>query len=274
MAYFNSSIDPTTGESNGLTLQEFVQENVNSAVEQSNFESYTDQINIEDYNDSVSNKTWGLDRILTGKFKQRCDVIFNSTIDIETRQALEDILLRGEYDGFSFASDIQHKDNPSIEGQRRLAMANLFLSNPDTFKLMCKKKINLFHGTNGTALSGITENGLMNIYDLNQSGYDVQTGEKWSRIDGKHRSFVSFADILDTSTGYATISPSEGVIGSNMDFPILVGITTDTANYSGVVSVHSDLSEVGVKGVSADNIEIICKIDGEETPPSKNYHFK
>ena len=224
----------------------------NSSISESVSDGYTDHINMSDYADSKC--CYQLDQILKGKFKQKCDTIFDNVTDSTQRKMLEDILFRGQVGDYTFASDTWHKDNPSLEGQRRIDMANLYLNNPDTFKVICEKKIDLFHGTNGVALSDISKNGLMSFHDLNQSGYDVQTGEKWSRIPGYDRSFISFADILDISTFYS----SQTIDGTKMDFPILIGITTDVAEANGTVNVSSDISEVGVLGVPADQIGLVC----------------
>jgi hypothetical protein len=91
-----------------------------------------------------------------------------------------------------------------VEGQRRLSMAYLFVKNPSTFNTLAENKVNLFHGTNSTALPTILEYGLGSIDSSEKRGLDVQTGEQWSRINGK-RSFVSLTDVLGIAEGYSTL---------------------------------------------------------------------
>ena len=231
---------------------------------------YFEDIDLSKYEETQC--VYTLDQILKYSYPDVCNVFFDIAPSDESRLVLEEILLRGEYDGFKFASDLPHKDNPSIESDRRIAMANLYLRNPETFEFICQNKIDLFHGTNGTALESILNNGLCSLAESSQNDIEVTTGEEWSRTYTGNRSFVSFADVLDIAKEYSNINPSDAV--EEYDFPIIIGTTTEAADRTGVIPISSDVSEVGVRGkldvsdikaifVPSDKVELVKQMIGD-----------
>jgi len=73
------------------------------------------------------------------------------------------ILYEGGYDNFSASSGIM-KNNPHLERKKRVAFAYLLATNPETFEMIDKNNINLFHGTNANALPNILKYGLITVY--------------------------------------------------------------------------------------------------------------
>jgi len=56
------------------------------------------------------------------------------------------------------------KNNPHLERKKRVAFAYLLATNPETFEMIDKNNINLFHGTNANALPNILKYGLITVY--------------------------------------------------------------------------------------------------------------
>lgn len=205
-------------------------------------------------------------------YENICNVFFDMAPSKKARATLQEILLRGEFDGFSFSSKLHNRNNPSIEASRRIAMANLYVQNPESFKYIVKNKIDLFHGTNANALESIINNGLFSLSESSNKGIEVTTGEEWSR-GLSQRGFVSFADIFDISKYYSQISGEQN--NADLDFPIIIGTTTAAADKAGTIKVWSDVCEIGVRGkldpseikaifVPEDKVEITKKIVGDK----------
>ena len=226
---------------------------------------YDSDINYENYRDT--NCRFSLEQIMNPQYKVLCDKMFDAAPTEEARQVLEDILYRGKANGFNFASETDHKDNPGIEETRRASMAELYLKNPQTFKYICDNKIDLFHGTSAVALPSILNNGLTSLRESQKNSIDVKTGEEWSRSDKFIRGFVSFTDVLETSKYYSQISLKNEI---DLSFPIIFGTTTEEVNKYNHFAISSDVSEVGVNGkLSVDSIKTIM-VPGDKIDLVKN----
>jgi hypothetical protein len=98
-------------------------------------------------------------------YPKLCNLFISLAQTKEQKEKLESILYNGGYLDYSISSDVVNKDNPSIEACRRITMAYLILRNPDTFDMMVKNKVCLYHGTNGNALPGILTYGLNSVVE-------------------------------------------------------------------------------------------------------------
>ena len=216
---------------------------------------YTDY-KLEDVKDSISH------------YSQLCNMLFNLTTTEEQKSILQEILYEGGYNGFALNSDITNKDNPMLEAQRRLAMGYLFARNPESFKILAAKNVNLFHGTRSVNLYTIAKYGLRSFSLLEDMGIKVTTGEKWSRINNR-RGFISFTDILDIAQDYSTIESETD--NKDMSFGIIVGTTVNDVYGAGKYTITSDVPEVGVNstlplesikviGVPSDKVEFVKRI--------------
>ena len=205
-------------------------------------------------------------------YDKLCNIFLKSAPDKETKDKLVSILYEGHCDGFYFCSGETNKNNPNIEGLRRISMADLLLRNPETFDFMVSNKVCLFHGTNGNALPSILKHGLTSARESKNRGIEVNTGEEWSRI-GSDRNFISFADVLDYAEAYSSLSPN-GKGNDALSFPVIVGTTVDDLLDAGKYDVFSGISEVGVKGclplenirmigVPSDKVSYVSKLIGD-----------
>ena len=199
---------------------------------------------------------YSLDQMINyPKIKDAFNKLFDLAQDEKTKAKLEEILYKGGIDGFSFSTKLSNSDNPSVEGQRRIAMANLLVTHPDTFNTLVENKINVFHGTSSAVLSSILTHGLNSGLESQQNGIDVLTGEEWSR-GGEQRSFVSFTDLLDMAKGYSAVSTSKSK--NDSDFEVVIATTTDDIKQEKLVRIHSDTPEIGVKSkLPSDKIKAI-----------------
>lgn len=99
------------------------------------------------------------------KYGEKLLNVINTFLDLAKSDAIKDkiskIFYYGGYGNYKLSTDrIPHRDNIYIDFQRRISMAYLLLTNPDTFEVFAQNNINLFHGTNGNALPGIFKYGL------------------------------------------------------------------------------------------------------------------
>lgn len=176
--------------------------------------------------------------------------------DAQTKAKMESILYNGGYENFKLSSDLMNKDNAMLDGWRRISMASLLLTNPETFDYFVKNGINLFHGTRGIALPSILANGLYSLYDLQQQNIEVKTGEAWSMIKNNSRDFISFTDILDLANAYSVSSNNSD---SNLDFRVLVCTTSEIAKNLPTSKIGSDTPEIGINNkLAKENIKAIC----------------
>ncbi len=185
-----------------------------------------------------------LEQILESeRFKEIAELFIETANTEKEREVLKQILYEGRYEDYYFTSNLSNRDNPYIEGQRRIAMANLFRTNPDTFYQLAKNKLNLFHGTNANALPSILKYGLNSAQKSDDQGIKVTTGEKSTRMYNL-RKFVSFADILDIAKDYATLRPEEGK--EELSFEVVICISSEIARELGTAIIRSDIVEVGI----------------------------
>lgn len=201
-------------------------------------------------------------------YEEICKIFFELAPNEIIKEKLRNILYNGESNGFVFNTYKSNMDNPQIEVQRRISMAYLLIRNQETYEFMEKNKINLFHGTNSNALSNILKYGVNSFSESNKNNIPVVTGEKSTRIN-RERDFVSFTDVLDIAEDYSTLSPTNAK--ENLSFPVIIGTTMEDVIKTGMCSVHSDTSEIGVKnklplenirliGVPSDKVEFVKKI--------------
>ncbi len=188
-------------------------------------------------------------------YEMLCDAFLNLARDKDTLEKLKGILYQGGWEGYGVSSHLDRKDNPHIEIQRRLGIARLLVSEPETFQFFVDHKVNLFHGTNANALPGIFQYGLNSVNALKELGLAVETGESWSRIRGE-RAFISLSDVYDTSEGYSMMTPQEKK--GFLSFEVMVCTSEEEVRKHRIVRVSSDLSEVGVYGTLP--VESICCI--------------
>ena len=210
-----------------------------------------------------------LDQLMENpRYKEICDLFINSAKTLEERETFEKILLEGQFEDFYFVSHTCNKDNPFIEGKRRLAMASLYKTNPDTFLELVRNRINLFHGTNANALPSILKYGLNSSQKSVDDGIEVVTGEKSTRMYQERR-FVSFTDIFEIAKGYATLSPEKRK--EELNFEVVVCTTTEDAHKIGVRTISSDVVEMGIMNnvpvssikaliVPEDRVEFVKKL--------------
>lgn len=205
-------------------------------------------------------------------YDKLCEVFFNMAPDEETRKTLKEILYEGRVGEYYIGTTIYIRDNPTIEGKRRIGMANILITNPETFNYIVGNGIDLFHGTNANALPSIIKGGLNSVKKSVEDGIAVITGEEWSRGD-KLRNFVNLTDVIDIARGYSGLSRKGGT--ELMSFPILFCMRTEDIKKCGVCPpIMSDLPEIGVKDnipldkiaaicVAPDKVEIVEKIVGD-----------
>lgn len=173
-------------------------------------------------------------------------------------------------------NEVRYKNNPSIEGEKRLNMAYLLLKEPQVIGTMQKSSGHFFHGTNANALPYILKYGINSVDTSIENHITVNTGEKWSRIQGK-RSFVSITDCLNDALRYANMKPNEnGNIDNMLNFGVTLGISLESMEGIQTIPVKSDLSEIGIVGnvpinhvkfliVPQDKIEFVRKMIGSKS---------
>lgn len=179
------------------------------------------------------------------------------------------ILYDGGFDDFSVNGDlymeeeVSYKNNPGIEGRKRMDMAYLLLNNPQMVETIQKSKAHFFHGTNANALFNILKYGIYSEKKSFDNNIDVVTGEEWSRRDVK-RNFVSLTDCLDIALRYANMQPTDVEAQKNelLNFGVVIGVSLESMEGITAFGVDSDISEVGVLGsVPIDNIKFLAVPD-------------
>jgi hypothetical protein len=166
------------------------------------------------------------------------------------REELSGILYEGGYDDFTVNAE-NLRNNPDIERNKRMKYAYLAATNPETFEVMAKNNVILFHGTKSSALPNILKYGMNSVNELSKKGIEATTGEKWSRINGQ-RSFISFTDDLSVACSYASSQSQEDSFGA------LIGMSTSSTEKLKSFCVSSDLPELGIKdSVSLEHIKVI-----------------
>lgn len=188
-------------------------------------------------------------------YQDICNIFFDLASDDKMRETLEEVLYYGGCNGLVFNTELGNKDNPFLEGKRRISMAYLLIRNPETFYYFVQNKINLFHGTNGNALPPIIKYGLTSFDESEKRGINVTTGESWSR-EPSGRDFVSLTDILSVACFYSAAKPDSD---ESLNFGIVFGVSFSDIAHMGRCYVSSDVPEVGIRDkVPAENIKTIC----------------
>ena len=185
-----------------------------------------------------------------------CEKFFELAKDDEMKLKLKEILYNGKYKDFSIHSNLGLKTNCYVIVKKRVSMAYLLVRNPESFDVLMENKVNLFHGTNYNALPSILKYGLKSGKSLERDGINVVTGEKWSRIGGEQRDFISLTDVLDIALHYSGLKPSSGE--KNLSFEVVIGTADDDVRKFGLRSARSDIPEIGVeRGVPLECIKVI-----------------
>lgn len=196
------------------------------------------------------------EQIIDENYRKVCDRLLSKVKDEKVLEKMKSILYEGGIGEYGVNSGRASKDNPFLDGKKRIAIAYLMATTPETFELIEKNNIQIFHGTNINALPSILIHGLNSVDGLTEKGVEVTTGENWSRIGGK-RNYMSFTDDLDVALDYARIKPSKETKGES--FGIVLGMNQEGLEGLSECSVDSDLPEIGIQGnVSIDRIKMIA----------------
>lgn len=183
--------------------------------------------------------------------------ILMSLVPEDKKKIAESILFDGHYNGYDVSSNLDVRNNPRIEFQRRISMLYLLITNPKTFDYFVKNKINVFHGTNGNALASITKNGVLSKKTALEKNIDVNTGEAVILDMVEPRDFISFTDVLDIAENYSGLTPKGGE--NDMSFEVIVGTSEENINQVRTKKIHSAVSEIGVVDkFPLDKIKVIC----------------
>ena len=176
----------------------------------------------------------------------------------EVRKKLHEILYDGKCENFEVNSKIMNKDNADMEMCRRFNFASLLLISPQTFEILMKNNITLFHGSNSVALESILKNGMFSEKEMIKNEKEIKTGE----YSFEARNFISFTDDIDLALDYASITPN-GIKG-NTSFGMLIGTSPDDLNSEDndicyTTSVKSNIPEVGIiDKLPIENIRVIA----------------
>ena len=171
--------------------------------------------------------------------------------------------------------EVLYKNNPWLESKKRLNMAYLLAENPKMIDTITNKSACFFHGTNANALPNILKYGMNSVNKSIESNIEINTGEEWSRINGK-RSFISLTDCLDIALKYAHSNPIN--INSSdtlLNFGIIIGTSLKDMKDVNAFSINSDIPEVGIDNhlsldhikflaVPENNLEFVKKIVGQK----------
>ena len=188
--------------------------------------------------------------------KEMSEKFFNLAKNDDTKRVLNEILYEGKYGNYIFSSGITNKDNDVLEVERRIAMANLFITNPASFYMLASNNVNLFHGTKANALFSILKYGMNSLSESSKKGIEVTTGEEWSRVQGQERKFISFTDSFDVAQIYSNKKTSDEE--NNMNFEMIIGISSDDIKDNYTSSIVSDVPEIGIiNNLSKEIIKII-----------------
>ena len=189
-------------------------------------------------------------------YQNACQLFLQLTTNKSMREKMQSILYNGGYQNYSLNTGLANKDNPMLEIQRRLSMGYLLLTNEEAFDYFVENNINLFHGTNISALPSIIKYGVNSSLRSINNGIDVTTGERSTRTVHE-RSFVSFTDVLDVARDYSTIRPEKN--DDRLSFGVVIGTSKSDAIAAGTMIVRSEICEVGIKdNLPKESIKIIC----------------
>lgn len=108
------------------------------------------------------------------KYDQLCNQFLEMTKDNNIKEKIQSILYKGGYKDFSVNTGLT-KNNQFIEIKKRIGYAYLLATNPETFDILNKNDINLFHGTNANALPNILKYGMQSVDKQVNAGLNVST---------------------------------------------------------------------------------------------------
>lgn len=199
------------------------------------------------------------------------------------KDAIEQIMKNGEYNGFKLNSMLSNKkDSQVVERNRRIDFAEMILFDENLFYNLANNGLNVFHGTKIDALETILSKGLFSSSELNEKEIELKTGEeyamrnnpKYSEYDYKNnlpkRGFISLTDDFTTSAQYADFRYEEldeysinrgKIIRRDKNIPIILCFNgTDIKQEHGksLVNVKSDCNEIGVtESINSSDIKCI-----------------
>lgn len=195
------------------------------------------------------------DLLKSPSFKLMCDKFFGLARNENDINVLKEILYNGCFNGVQFYSKIVNKQNSVLEADRRVGMANLYITNPESFYTIMGNKVDLFHGVNANALFSILKYGINSLAESERQGITVTTGEKWSR-SLKKREFISFTDSFDAAQNYAGIKSINGT--EELSFEMIIGISKEDIKEKYTSEIISDVPEVGItSSIPVENIKVI-----------------
>lgn len=192
-------------------------------------------------------------KYISSKFLER----YGDTSDIEK---MKSILFEGGFDDFTINSG-RTKNNPLLEGNRRIAYAYLLANHPETFDKIQKDNVILFHGTRVDALPNILKYGMKSFAESIREGIDVTTGEQSTRMGG-NREFISFTDDIGIALDYASIGGSKEQESS---FGVMIGMSIDSLEQLRTCNVASDTPEIGIRdNIPVEHIKMLMVPPGKE----------
>lgn len=221
------------------------------------------------------------EQIVSPMYKKVAEKIISLAIDEDTERKLNGILYEGGFNDFSvngsrhMEREVSLKNNPTIEMKKRLNMAYSLLKNPQVIETIQKSGAYFFHGTNANALPSILKYGINSVDISKENKINVNTGEEWSRIEGK-RNFVSITDCLEVALSYSNIKPKDDNFVDNLlNFGVIIGISMENMEDLDTFSVMSDIPELGIQNnlpldhikflaVPADKTEFVKKMVGKK----------
>lgn len=185
-----------------------------------------------------------------------------------SRKKWNGILYEGGFDNFSvngyfhMEREVLYKNNPTIEAKNRLNMAYLLLTNSQMVEVMKERNAHFLHGTNANALPSILKYGINSVDTSTKNDITVNTGEEWSRINGK-RNFVSLTDCLHEALSYARMNQKDNnTTNELLNFGVVIGASFEDMEGIRISRVISDIPEIGVVGnLPVDHIKFLAVPD-------------
>lgn len=191
-------------------------------------------------------------------FKAMEKLLFDLVVTNEQRLTLEDILYRGKYDNYQ---TLNVMSNPNSVGSYRIAMANLFLNNPETFQYLFNNHLNLFHGApaDSNKLISILNKGLLSTSKFEENGIPMKK---------------SIFPILDQAISLSTDidQTKEFSFSNNNDqFPIIICTNADLFNVypdrnyqlSARIEGEIPVDNIGALLVPEDKVDYVKSLVGD-----------
>lgn len=246
--YINDGIDTENKKRNiSIHAQQVTTNNVDSVIDN----SVADK---EDINDLF---------VKYPEYKRLCECFLELANSDIQKDAIEQIMKYGEYNGFKLNSLLSNKkDCEWTERKRRIAFAEMLLSNEKLFLTMVNNGVNCFHGTGIEALETILNYGLLSSEELSKKGIHLKTGEAldWSKrlTHGSliKRNFISLTDDFDTAVCYSNFGDDsedeyfEKKFGEKLKHePIIICFNGNDIKQkygNSLVCVTSEFNEIGI----------------------------